>query len=240
MKIQNKIADWIKEEVKRACAKGVVVGLSGGVDSSVVVVLCKLALKDRVLGIIMPCYSNPRDEEDAKLLALKFNINTERVVLNSVYDELLRILPHNNNRVVQANLKARLRMLTLYYFANKFNYLVAGTGNKSELMVGYFTKYGDGGVDILPLGGLLKSQVLELAKELEIPPKIIKKVPSAGLWKGQTDEDELGITYKELDKILLSTEGRTDFDIVPALKNKVEKMIKESAHKRNSPPVFRL
>jgi NAD+ synthase len=239
MKIQNRIANWIKEEVEKACAKGVVVGLSGGVDSSVVVVLCKLALKDKVLGIIMPCYNDLKDEEDVKLLALKFNIKTERIVLNSVYDELLRILPHSN-RVAQANLKARLRMLTLYYFANKFNYLVAGTGNKSELMVGYFTKYGDGGVDILPLGGLLKSQVLELAKELEIPPKIINKVPSAGLWKGQTDEDELGITYKELDKILLSMEKETNFDIVPALKNKVEKMIKHSAHKRNSPPVFRL
>jgi NAD+ synthase len=133
-----------------------------------------------------------------------------------------------------ANLKPRLRMLTLYYFANKLNYLVVGTGNKSELTMGYFTKYGDGGVDILPLGDLLKSEVKQLAVELNVPHEIINKAPSAGLWAGQTDEGEMGITYAELDKILSG-------DLAGIGKNKIELVNKrktQSHHKRNLPEIF--
>lgn len=203
MRLADRISKWIKRRVEEAGAKGVVVGLSGGLDSSVVAVLSQRAVGDKVLGIVMPCYSNPADEEDVHLLRVKFGVKIERVVLDPVYDKLLEILP-SGNRIAQANLKSRLRMLTLYYFANKLNYLVAGTGNKSEIMVGYFTKYGDGSADFLPLGGLLKTQVIELAKELGIPSKIIEKIPTAGLWEGQTDEGELGISYAELDNALLS------------------------------------
>jgi NAD+ synthase len=122
-------------------------------------------------------------------------------------------------------------MLTLYYFANSLNYLVIGTGNRSEITVGYFTKYGDGGVDILPLGNLLKSQVRELAKYLKVPKDIIEKPPSAGLWKGQTDEGEMGITYNKIDEYIIS--GR----IEKSFKEKIEEMIIKSVHKRKTPTI---
>lgn len=237
MRLSYRISDWIKEKVNEAGAKGVVVGLSGGVDSAVVVVLCKEALGDNVLGIVMPCYSNPEDGRDVNLLFTKFGIKTEKVVLDSIYDGLLKILP-TGNKIVQSNLKPRLRMLILYYFANKLNYLVVGTGNKSELMVGYFTKYGDGAVDLLPLGGLLKSQVIELAKELGIPSKIIDKIPSAGLWDGQTDEGELGISYAELDNALLAIDKGIPTNVDLEIMRKVERLIKTSSHKRMPIPIF--
>jgi NAD+ synthase len=129
-------------------------------------------------------------------------------------------------------------MITLYYFANNLNYLVAGTGNKSEALVGYFTKYGDGGVDILPLGGLLKTEVRELARELDIPEKIIDKTPSAGLWQGQTDEAELGITYQDLDKTLQALESGKTSALPPKLVAKVKNLIAISEHKRRPPPIF--
>ncbi|MEW5760546.1 MAG: NAD(+) synthase, partial [Candidatus Thermoplasmatota archaeon] len=122
------------------------------------------------------------------------------------------------------NLKARIRMLLLYAYANSKNLIVVGTGNKTELLCGYFTKFGDGGADILPIGDLYKTQVREMARFLEIPEKIINKVPSAGLWKGQTDEDELGIKYEKLDKILYGIELGLDKN---EISNKVELPIKE-------------
>ncbi len=123
-------------------------------------------------------------------------------------------------------------MVTLYYFANKLNYLVIGTGNKIEIMVGYFTKYGDGGVDILPLGNLSKSQVIELAEYLKIPQKIIQKPPSAGLWEGQTDEGEMGISYSQLDKYIKT--GRLNNQ---GIEEKIKKKIILSEHKRNTPAI---
>jgi len=121
-------------------------------------------------------------------------------------------------------------MLTLYYFANQLKYMVAGSGNRSELSVGYFTKYGDSGVDILPLGNLVKGQVRELAIFLGIPQEIIKKPPSAGLWQGQTDEGELGLSYEELDRYLVTGEASNE------VKRKIESMIAASDHKRLPPP----
>lgn len=160
---------------------------------------------------------------------------------------MLEVLPLGN-KLASANLKPRLRMLTLYYYANNLNYLVAGTGNKSELMVGYFTKYGDGGVDILPIGGLVKAKVRELAGELGIPKEIIDKPPSAGLWDGQTDEEEIGITYEDLDKGILAlesgspgtgmTKNQAHMVIDSHILSKVENLIKVSAHKRTLPQIF--
>jgi NAD+ synthase len=237
MELADKVSDWIKEQIEGAGARGAVIGLSGGVDSSVVAVLCKRVTD--VLGLIMPIHSDPLDEEYASLLASKFDIQVRRVDLSPVYDALLRVLPDPTGLPV-ANLKPRLRMATLYFFANKENRLVVGTGNKSEIMMGYFTKYGDGGVDILPLGGLLKRQVRELARELGIPARIIAKPPSAGLWAGQTDEEELGITYDDLDQILTALEsgGTVDFD--GQLVNRVKRHIAETKHKRAPIPIFEL
>jgi NAD+ synthase len=237
MKLSEEIAKWIKNKVNEARAEGVVIGLSGGVDSSVVACLAKEALGDKVLGLIMFCYNDPVDEDYAYLIADRLNIRTERVNLDSIYDEFLRILP-SGKKVSQANLKPRMRMITLYYFANNLNYLVAGTGNKSEIMVGYFTKYGDGGADILPIGGLLKTQVRELARELKIPEEIIKRVPSAGLWEGQTDEGELGLSYEDLDKAILAIESGETKNLSAGMMERVKELMRKSAHKRSPIPTF--
>jgi NAD+ synthase len=157
--------------------------------------------------------------------------------LDTLYDDFVKINPEAN-RMAKANLKPRLRMMTLYYFANTLDYLVAGTGNKSELVVGYFTKYGDGGVDILPLASLLKNEVRGLARELDVPNEVIKRPPSAGLWHGQTDEGEMGITYEELDKTITAIEEKNTKDIDKATLSKVKKMMKNSEHKRVCAPIF--
>jgi len=237
MSLKEEIVRWVKEKVKEAKAKGIVVGLSGGIDSSVVASLCREAMEDKVLGVIMPCQSSAEDEHYALMMAKKLQIKTERVVLNSVYEEILKILPPGN-QLSKANLKPRLRMIVLYYFANNLNYLVAGTGNKSEITVGYFTKYGDGGVDILPLGGLLKSEVRKLAKELNIPKEIMERPPTAGLWKGQTDEGELGMSYEELDRIIRGIELNNTESLPLEKVTRVKELIKSSRHKRLLIPVF--
>jgi NAD+ synthase len=239
MTAAERISNWIRERVEEAGARGVVLGMSGGIDSSVAAVLAKRGLGNRVLGLIIPCHSNPTDAEHARLVATEFGIETEYVDLTPVFDRLLEALPPGN-RVAVGNLKARLRMTVWYYFANSRNYLVAGAGNKSEIMTGYFTKYGDGGVDILPLGDLLKTQVRELARELGIPEEIITKPPSAGLWEGQTDEGEMGITYEELDKVLMAIEsGNTGHCDQEALA-RVRAMMAASQHKRDPIPICKL
>lgn len=202
--------------------------------------LAKAAVgKDNLLVLFMPCNSNPQDLKDAKLVAYMLGLKSKLVDLSSVYNNFLKILPGAIS-VARGNLKPRLRMSTLYYFANKLNYLVCGTGNKSELLVGYFTKYGDGGVDILPIADLFKRQVRQLAKELKIPQAIITKPPTAGLWNGQTDEVEMGITYNELDDILdrfcCHKKQISDSKKV----ERVIKMYKKSEHKRKGAEICRV
>lgn len=234
-KLKLKLVSWIKEQVEAASAEGVVFGLSGGVDSSTVAVLCKQAFPQNSLGVLMSCHSSPEDFEDARLIAGQFNIKVEEIALDGIYDVLAEKLGQSQfgtgaSQVSLGNIKPRLRMTALYFFANTLNYLVVGTGNKSEAEVGYFTKYGDGGVDILPLGNLLKTQVKKLALHLGIPQKIVDKVPSAGLWEGQTDEGELGLTYEQLDSYLLGKD-------VGLVGQKIEEMRKRSFHKRRPPAV---
>jgi NAD+ synthase len=235
--VKQKIIRWIRERVRQAGTRGIVMGISGGLDSSVVAVLAKEAVgKKKFLALIIPCHSQAGDLEDARFLTKKFAIPAKTVDLTEIYDNLIKIFPAAS-KLARNNLKPRLRMLTLYYFANKLNYLVCGTGNKSELAVGYFTKYGDGGADILPIGGLLKKQVITLAKDLGIPERIITKPPTAGLWDGQTDEKEMGITYLELDDIL-ERMGNKDRQVLGKGKiNKVRKMMRASAHKRQGPKI---
>jgi NAD+ synthase len=234
--LAEKLVLWIREKVLAAGCKGVVLGLSGGVDSSVAAVLCHRAFPKNTLAVIMPCYSNKEDIKHARAVADKFSIPSRTAVLDVAFDTLLKILPNDMaepdvSRGAKANIKARLRMLTLYYFANQFKYTVVGAGNRDELSVGYFTKYGDGGVDIQPLGNMTKGQVKELAKFLGIPQPIINKPPSAGLWEGQTDEDELGLSYDELDRYLVTGEASAE------VKKRIESMIAASQHKRQLPPV---
>jgi NAD+ synthase len=235
-KLSDKLVLWIRDQVLNNGSLGVVFGLSGGLDSSVVAALCKRAFAEEILGVIMPCCSMAQDAEHARLVAAKFAIPTREVVLDGVLDTLLGVLPPTNiesgsGRLAKANLQVRLRMITLYYFANQSRYFVVGSGNRSELAIGYFTKYGDGGTDILPLGNLVKGQVRELALFLGVPQPIIDKPPSAGLWEGQTDEVEMGISYQELDRYLLNGEATAE------LKQQIESRIAASAHKRLPPPV---
>ena len=232
----EKLVSWISEKVLAGGCKGVVLGMSGGVDSSVVAVLCQRAFPQSTLGVIMPCYSSQEDEEHALAVASKFSIPTKTVVLDSVFDTLLKVLPDDSavpatSQLAKANLKVRLRMLTLYCFANQLKYMVVGASNRSELFTGYFTKYGDGGVDILPLGNLVKGQVRELASFLGIPQEIINKPPSAGLWPGQTDEGDLGFSYDELDRYLVTGEAPDE------VREKIESMMAASNHKHLPPPV---
>jgi len=232
----DKLILWIRDKVLAAGGKGVVVGMSGGIDSSVLAVLCHRALPQNMLGLIMPCHSSQEDRQHALAVADKFSISAKTVVLDAVFDTLLKTLPGGSvassaSQLAKANLKARLRMLTLYYYANQLKYLVAGSGNRSELSIGYFTKYGDGGVDILPLGNLVKGQVAELASFLSIPQEIIDKPPSAGLWLGQTDEDELGLSYEELDRYLITGQASNK------TRHKILFMIAASNHKRQPPLV---
>ena len=237
--LADKLVSWIRDKILAAGCSGVVVGMSGGLDSSVLAVLCHRAFPQSILGLIMPCYSSREDEEHAEAVASQFSIPTKIVNLDNVFDALLKVVPDEKvestvSQLARANLKARLRMLTLYYLANQLRYMVAGAGNRSELSVGYFTKYGDGGVDILPLGNLVKGEVRELARFLSIPQQIIDKPPSAGLWQGQTDENEMGFSYEELDCYLLTGEASDE------LRDKIESMIAAGDHKRLPPPVANL
>jgi NAD+ synthase len=227
--MKKKIIGWIRQKVKESGAEGVIVGLSGGIDSSVTAVLCKEAFPDDILGLIMPCDSSPDDRKDAEDLAKTFDIDYKVVDLSKTYDTITAALDEGD-KISMANIKPRLRMTVLYYYANLKRYLVVGTDNKSELLLGYFTKYGDGGVDILPIADLYKRDVRRLAKELGIAKEIIDRKPSAGLWEGQSDEDEIGLSYEEIDDIL--EKGIDD--------KKVKEMVKNSEHKRKLPPICKL
>jgi NAD+ synthase len=240
----------MRESVAAAGAQGLVVGLSGGVDSAVVARLAQLAAPGEALGVVMPCHSDPQDERDAAMFAKHFSLPTVRMDLSQAYDALvvtvkpaLESVPHSIHkarphddpraRVPLANIKPRLRMASLYFVANSLNYLVAGTGNRSELAIGYFTKYGDGGVDLLPLGKLVKSEVWALARELGVPAAIIDRTPTAGLWLGQTDEAEMGFGYGDLERYLSGGPQA----IPPALAMKIERLTRASEHKRQLPPM---
>lgn len=245
------IVEWLRQRLNHSGARGFVFGLSGGVDSAVVARLCQSAAPAGVVGVLMPCHSDPRDESDAMLVADHFRIPTIRVDLAPAYDQLAGALrgaadelpreqvpdaAHGTDdikaRLPMANVKPRMRMTALYFVANTLNYLVAGTGNRSELSIGYFTKYGDGGVDVLPLGELLKSDVRDAARHLGVPGPVIDKVPSAGLWLGQTDEAEMGFTYAVLENYL----NKGADAVSPALAMRIERLIRASEHKRALPP----
>lgn len=243
----EKISSWLKERAAAANAEGFVFGLSGGIDSAVVARLCQMATPDHVLGVLLPCYSQAQDEQDALLVADAFKIPTVKVDLAKTFDALGSTLDEAlkdehpklavkvidiKQRLPRANIKPRLRMTSLYYVANALNYVVAGTGNRSEITLGYYTKYGDGGVDVLPIGALLKSEVFALAREIGVPEPLITKAPSAGLWPGQTDEAEMGFTYDMLEKYLGGAK-----DVPADVSARIDRLRAASDHKRTLPPI---
>lgn len=238
--ISNRIEVWLETKLAQSGANGVVIGLSGGVDSSVVAALASRALgNQRVLGLILPCDSNSKDAERARIVAKNLGIKTDTVDLAPAFRCFGDALPEADKKTL-GNLKSRLRMLTLYYYANMNNSLVLGTSNKTEIAIGYFTKYGDSAADLEPIGGLYKTQVLELAKHIEIPEEIISSPPTAGLWDGQTDESEIGMSYAELDDILKAVERGRDYEAAKEKMARVAEMIKKSSHKRKLPEVCEL
>ena len=203
-KTKNDIVEFVQNKVSEANADGVVVGLSGGIDSTLVAFLaCEAVGKENVFGIVMPSTTTPTEDKlHGTVIAQTLGINYKEMAIDSILNEFLSVAQLEEDILAIGNLKARIRMSIIYFYANSKNYLVCGTGNKSEILIGYFTKHGDGACDIEPIGDLYKTDVYELAKYLEIPQEIIDKPPRAGLWNNQTDEDEIGMTYKLLDKIL--------------------------------------
>ena len=236
--LRERITTWIRDKVEEAGVRGTVFGLSGGLDSSVLALLAKEALGyDNILGIVMPCESQPEDEEYALLLAERCGVPVQKVDLTATFYSFIGILPFEKERMKPlaiANVKPRLRMTTLYFFAQNCSFLVCGASNRDELELGYFTKYGDSGVDLLPMGDLLKGEVRLLADHLGVPAPIIERAPSAGLWPGQRDEDEIGASYDAIDRYLATGEG--DERVIDI----VERARKSSEHKRRMPPICKI
>ncbi len=203
-KTESDITEFMKSKVNESKTDGIVVGLSGGIDSTLIAYLaCKAVGKKNVFGIIMPSATTPTEDkihgiEIAKILGIDYT----EIAIDSILNEFLMMTNLEENDLAIGNLKARIRMSIIYYYANQKNYLVSGTGNRSEILIGYFTKHGDGACDMEPIGDLYKTEVYMLSEHLDIPPEIIKKPPRAGLWENQTDEAEIGMSYDLLDQIL--------------------------------------
>lgn len=223
---KNYLVEWLKECVANSNTDGLVVGVSGGIDSALVANLIKEAFPNNHLGVIIPIESSNSDVDDALNLVKACDIKYVETDLNGVYNEFKSIMNYEKKASL-SNTKARLRMIQLYAIASENNYLVVGTDNKCEWYTGYFTKYGDGGVDIAPLIHLNKDQVYEMAKLYEVPSSIIEKSPSAGLGSSLTDEEEMGVTYSTLNKYL-------DGEVVDENDVKlIERLHAASNHKRN-------
>ena len=251
-KIVDAICAFIREKVEKAGADGVAVGVSGGIDSAVVAALCAKSLgKENVYALILPEKETASQAilQDAREIASMFAGKMSEIDFTDIYAAFAKRLPEyaEGAKIPNGNLKARIRMCILYYYANKFGLLVAGTGDKSEISLGYFTKYGDGACDFLPIGDLYKTEVREMAKFLGIPAHIIEKESSPGLWPGQTAEKEIGLNYNEIDNLLKAFEAGesvedtakrlgVDIDITRRIKSMIEK----SAHKRALPEICKL
>ena len=245
------IQDFIKTRVTEAGVKGVVIGLSGGIDSAVTVTL---AVKSLGTENVFPIFlqnknSMESDINDIKTLCKLLKFELTQIDIQSVIDQFAASIdiPEESSELAWMNIKPRLLQTYLYFHAIRKSYLVCGAGNKSEIMIGYFTKYGDGGVDILPIGDVYKTHVYQLAEYLKLPKSFREKPPSAGLIKGQTDEAEIGMSYTELDSILYRLElFQTDEQIAELSQislqkiKKVRSLIYKSEHKRRGPIIFKL
>ncbi len=243
------ITTFLKDSFRDARRQVAVVGMSGGIDSSLAAKLCAEALGARnVRGLSLQEEesADPTGREDAeawaKTLGIGFEAHDITHLVRAFQDHLGKM-----DRKLLGNIKARVRMILLYHRAGELNGLVVGTGNKSEICLSYYSKFGDGGVDLLPIGDLYKTQVREMAHYLGLPKRIIEKPPTAGLWKGQTDEGELGITYDDLDSILLGIELELDREEIAKEANvtlreveRIRAMVAAGAHKRRTPLIPKL
>ncbi len=243
------IEAFIVHSVRESGRDGVILGLSGGIDSALVAKLCADAIgPGRVLALALPDGKGGRDLKDARKFANAIGIEFRIVNIGPIASAMeKRVKASEADTVARGNLRARARMTVLYYGANTENRVVMGTGNKSEILIGYDTKFGDAGADFMPIGDLYKTQVREMAAHLGLPPEIVDKTPTAGLWPGQTDEGELGITYDELDRVLLGIELQMEPEAiaekaaVPLDRVRyVETLVASSVHKRKMPLIPKL
>lgn len=233
----NNAIDWISEYVEKTKAKGIVIGNSGGKDSATVLAMAVKAIgREKVLAVSMPCHSINSDFEDAELVARTFGVTNLKVDLTNSYNEMEKEINDKLNtelsKEATVNIKPRLRMTTLYGIAQTLGYLVIGTGNLCEAMVGYTTKWGDSGVDFNPIGNFTVDEVLAIGKYLGVPNKILEKAPSDGLG-GQTDEEKMGIKYSQIAEMIET--GNTD----EQAKTEILKRFNSSKHKRERVPVYK-
>lgn len=242
------VTAWIKAYISAAGRENAIVGLSGGIDSAVIAALCTKALgRNRVIAVALPCPENgdeessDKDYEDAQMVADELMIELLDV---SIYGPTILMFhevfkgQEADNRMALGNIKARMRMTALYAMAELYTGLVVGTTNRTEAILGYFTKYGDGGVDIEPILEFHKYEVREMAERLEIPCDIIDKPPSAGLWPGQTDEGELGFTYDEIDNYI-ENRHKLHMEFDPKLVKRVTELELQNRHKNGNLPHYR-
>lgn len=243
------VHQFLRAHVAESGSPGVAVGLSGGIDSALAARLAADALGPaHVLGILLPDAAYPSElRTETESYARNLGIRSRTVEIEPVERALRASLPEIEDPLARGNAKARLRMLIEYALARAGGLLVLGTGNKSELLLGYFTKYGDGGVDLLPLGDLYKTEVREIAERLHLPASIRDRPPTAGLWEGQTDEAELGLPYGDLDRILRGLEElRTPSEIAEltglslAEVERIDGRVLANRHKRRLPPIPKL
>ncbi len=252
IKVERKIVNFIDEEVEKAGLRGGVVAVSGGVDSSTTLTLAVSALgPENVRAVTMPekGVTSMRDVRDVMDLTERLGVTCDVVEITPLVDVMRDILPlyDPENLIPFGNVKARLRMAIVYHFANSLNMMVIGSTNKTEWLLGYFTKYGDGGVDLMPIADLYKTQVRQLARYLGLPEDIVMKTPTAGLWPGQTDEGELGMSYETLDLILYGWERgmkveeiASDLSLSPSHVEGVLKRVERNEHKRRLPLILKL
>ncbi|MBE0523308.1 MAG: NAD+ synthase [Methanosarcinales archaeon] len=246
----KKITHFIRSYSKQSGTKGAVIGMSGGIDSTLTTYLTVKALgRENVLGVIMPEKSSTtaHDILDATEVGDILRIEYSVVEIANILDSFLYSIPEvlDSEIVATGNLKARIRMCILYYYANIMKCMVVGTSNRTELLLGYFTKFGDGGVDIEPMGNLYKTQVRKMADYLKVPKHIIDKPPSAGLWAGQTDENELGLSYEQIDNVfseLLDKNASKEYvinryGIEVEVINSLIKRIENNRHKSKMAPI---
>jgi len=251
-KIECKIKDFIAEVIEKSGLEGAIVAVSGGIDSAVALDLTVKALgADRVTAVTMPerDVTPERDIMDVMQHCERLGVTCNTVDITPILHVMRDTLPNYDitDRITSGNIKPRVRMTVAYYYANKQRRMVMGTSNKTELLIGFFTKHGDGGVDLMPLADLYKTQLRQLARHLNIPENIIKKPPSPGFYPGHTDEDELGIDYTTLDLILYSWEKGSDTSMITedlgisqSLVESVIRRVNANEHKRRLPLILRL